>query len=284
MHQLLDPGMLLEHEIFSGPRAPWDEEPFDEGAEFSRAAEKEKTGEIRSIFVSDVHLGSRHAKADRLLEFLEGKRPRYLYLVGDFVDGWKLKKGWYWNQAHSGLVQRVMEMSGEGTQVFYTPGNHDEFLRGFLYKLGNIHIGNEFIHTTADRRRFLVTHGDQFDSFEKNARWLSLLGDIGYDLLLRVNPAVDWVRRRFGANDRPLSLQIKRRIKVFTSFLSDFERRIVRHAREKGCEGIICGHLHTPALRDQEGISYCNTGDWVESCTALVERKDGRIELYQRIP
>lgn len=234
---------------------------------------------IRTIFVSDVHLGCRHANSEALLTFLRGKRPRFLYLVGDFIDGWKLKRNWYWNSAHSELIRRVVEMSRAGVKVFYAPGNHDEFLRSFTLDLGGIAIADEFIHAGADGRRYLVTHGDRFDSFEQRMRWLSKIGDVGYEILLRVNRWTNQFRRRLGRESLPLSLWVKRRVKAFTCFVCDFEKLISQHAQSKGCDGIICGHVHTPAIADRGGVTYCNTGDWVESCSALVEYEDGRLEL-----
>lgn len=237
---------------------------------------------IRSIFVSDVHLGCKYTHADSLLAFLRNHQPQYLYIVGDFVDGWRLRKSWYWNDTYTFLFKRIVDMMKRGTKVFYTPGNHDEFLRDFIENLGSVQLADEFIHVTADRRKLLVTHGDQFDACVLHARWLSHLGDVGYNLLLGLNIVFNAFRRRLGFGYWSLSQAIKRRVKQATSLIGNFEEVVTRHAAQRGCSGVICGHIHTPKILDQGEIAYYNTGDWVESCTALVEYTDGSFELLYR--
>jgi UDP-2,3-diacylglucosamine pyrophosphatase LpxH len=237
---------------------------------------------IRSIFVSDVHLGCRYTHADSLLAFLRNHQPQYLYIVGDFVDGWRLRKGWYWNDTYTFLFKRIVDMMKRGTKVFYTPGNHDEFLRDFIENLGSVQLADEFVHVTADRRKLLVLHGDQFDVCVRHAKWLSHLGDAGYNLLLGLNILFNGLRRRLGFGYWSLSQAIKRRVKQATCFIDNFEVVVTRHAAQRGCAGVVCGHIHTPKILDLNGVTYYNTGDWVESCTALVEYSDGSFELLYR--
>jgi UDP-2,3-diacylglucosamine pyrophosphatase LpxH len=237
---------------------------------------------IRSIFVSDLHLGCKYANAAALLSFLKEQQPRYLYLVGDIIDGWRLRRGWYWDDSYSFLIRRVLGMLKTGTIVRYTPGNHDEFLRHFIDSLGSVQIADEFIHHTADGQRVLVTHGDQFDSVVRHARWLSLLGDVGYNALLALNRWFNLARRCCGFGYWSLSSAIKRQVKSATNFISDFEEVVTRHAASKGCDAVLCGHIHTPIISQRNGVRYLNCGDWVESCTAIVEYTDGTFELIHR--
>jgi UDP-2,3-diacylglucosamine pyrophosphatase LpxH len=237
---------------------------------------------IRSIFVSDVHLGCRYTHADALLQFLRGHEPEHLYLVGDIIDGWRLRRGWYWTDTYTYLLRHIVGLMKRGTRVYYTPGNHDEFLRCYLHDLGSIQIADELVHHTADGRRLLVMHGDQFDTAVRHAPWLAHLGDTGYNLLLGMNIVFNGVRRRLGMEYWSLSAAIKRRVKQATSFVSNFETLITQHAADRGCAGVVCGHIHTPRISRREGVDYYNTGDWVESCTALVEHGDGTLELLHR--
>ena len=237
---------------------------------------------IRSIFVSDVHLGCRYTHADALLQFLRGHEPEHLYLVGDIIDGWRLRRGWYWTDTYTYLLRHIVGLMKRGTRVYYTPGNHDEFLRCYLHDLGSIQIADELVHHTADGRRLLVMHGDQFDTAVRHAPWLAHLGDTGYNLLLGMNIVFNGVRRRLGKEYWSLSAAIKRRVKQATSFVSNFETLITQHAADRGCAGVVCGHIHTPRISRREGVDYYNTGDWVESCTALVEHGDGTLELLHR--
>lgn len=227
-------------------------------------------------------MGCKYGNADALLEFLTHVRPDYLYIVGDFLDGWRLSRQWYWNDTYSSLLKRLVELMLSGTRVRYTPGNHDEFLRKFIFRLGSVQVADEFIHVTADRKRLLVMHGDQFDSVVRHARWLSHLGDAGYNFLLWLNGAFNAVRRKLGFPYWSLSAFIKRKVKQATTFVDNFETIVTRHAQSKGCHGVVCGHIHTPAIGEHDGVRYYNTGDWVESCTALVEDFDGTLDLIHR--
>lgn len=234
---------------------------------------------IRTIFVSDFHLGCPFTQSVALVGFLKSHSPEYLYLVGDIIDGWRLNRHWYWDNSNSELLNYIRTMIHAGTQVFYTPGNHDEFLRGPLSNLGKWHIRNEVIHTTVDNRRILVTHGDQFDVAHHRAPWLSRAGDLGYSVLLVVNQALNAIRRRIGLKYWSLSAAIKRKVKQTTSFLGGFEVNAVTYAKQSGCVGVVCGHIHSAKISTIDGIDYYNTGDWVESCTALVEFSDGQFRL-----
>jgi UDP-2,3-diacylglucosamine pyrophosphatase LpxH len=252
---------------------------FEPVSDFGRADRR-----VRTIFISDLHLGCRYANAAALLAFLKNKKPDYLYLVGDILDGWKLKRGWYWNDTYSFLVRRFIGLLKHGTIVRYCPGNHDEFLRSLpeqfgFSQFGSIEVADEFLHETADGRTALVMHGDQFDTVVRHHRWISLLGDVGYDALLLLNRLFNAVRQRFGFGYWSLSAYVKRQVKRATSFISNFEDVITRYAAGKGCDAVICGHIHTPKISARNGVEYCNTGDWVESCTALIEYDDGSMEI-----
>jgi UDP-2,3-diacylglucosamine pyrophosphatase LpxH len=237
----------------------------------------------RSVFVSDVHLGCRYAAADAFLNFLKESTPAHLYLVGDIVDGWRLKRKWYWPPVYNQIVKRIFKIMKRGTQVHYTPGNHDEFLRDLIDDVGGIKIQDEFIHTTARGQRFLIIHGDQFDAAVRHARWLSLLGDVSYDALLVINQWFNACRRLVGKRYWSLSGAIKKKVKKATCFISNYEELLGKYALSRGCDGVICGHIHTPKIVTLDcGAIYCNAGDWVESCTGLVEHEDGRLELMHR--
>lgn len=236
---------------------------------------------VRSLFVSDVHLGCKHSQANEFLELLEKFEPRYLYVVGDFIDGWKLKRRWRWLPVYDRILQRLMTLRRGGTELFYTPGNHDAFLRGFLANFGVIDIRDRFVHTGADGRRFLVTHGDQFDRVEQGMPWLSLVASYGYDVLLTANWLVNRMR---GKKHDPYAFcgMIKRSVKRLVTHVSEFEDLLIENAGEENCDGIICGHIHAPRIIQVGGLAYCNTGDWVENCSALVEYDDGSFDLIRR--
>ncbi len=236
---------------------------------------------VRTLFVSDVHLGCRHSQAEPFLELLERLDPRQLYLVGDFIDGWKLKRKWRWLPVYDQILRRLMALKRSGAQIYYTPGNHDSFLRGFLANFGVVEIEDRFVHQAADGRRFLVTHGDQFDSIEQNCQWLSVVASYGYDMLLSLNWFVNRLR---GKKLDPYAFcgVVKRRVKMLVRHVSEFEAKLVENAEQEECDGIICGHIHAPRIMDINGLSYCNTGDWVENCSALVEYEDGGFELIRR--
>lgn len=239
---------------------------------------------VRTVFVSDIHLGCRHSQAVAFLEFLNSVEPRQLYLVGDFIDGWKLRRRWRWDPVYSRILLRLCEMAHGGTRLFFTPGNHDDFLREPILRevisQGLVRIRDEFVHQMRDGRRFLITHGDRFDKIECGAKWMSVVATIAYDSLLMANSVIArlsgvGVRKPFA-----FGAAVKRRVKRIVAFVSDFEQRLAEHAVAQSCAGVICGHIHTPALVSQNEVLYCNTGDWVENCTALVEQDCGRLELF----
>ncbi|MEZ6047857.1 MAG: UDP-2,3-diacylglucosamine diphosphatase [Planctomycetaceae bacterium] len=239
----------------------------------------EANRQIRSIFVSDVHLGCMHSRADEFLSFLQAHQPESLYLVGDLVDGWKLRKKWRWPESYNQILDRVQELSDQGTEIYYTPGNHDNFFRSFGKRLGYLTLSDEFIHQTPDGRRYLVIHGDQFDRFETGAQWLSVLASFAYDVILSANTLFNKLFRSKGQAKFTLSAAIKSQVKQLMRFISDYEQKLVDHARTRRCEGIICGHIHAPNIRDIDGIHYFNTGDWVEHCSALIEYDTGEMEI-----
>jgi len=236
----------------------------------------------RTIWISDVHLGTRGCKAEFLLDFLRNTESDHLYLVGDMVDGWRLRRSWYWPQAHNDVVQKLLRKARKGTQVTFIPGNHDEFVRDYLeFNFGEVRVCNDTIHTTADGRRLLVIHGDQFDSVVTYAKWLAHLGDWAYNVALRLNQWFNWMRRRLGMGYWSLSAYLKHRVKNAVSYIASFEEAMAEMARRRGVDGVVCGHIHHAELRTLGGILYANDGDWVESCTALVEHFDGRLEILR---
>ena len=215
-----------------------------------------------------------------LHDFLHSIKPETLYLVGDIIDGWRLKRGWYWPPRHNDIIRRVLKLANKGTRVVYIPGNHDEALRDYTgLAFGGVEVMQEAIHVTADGKRLLVLHGDEFDGVVLYARWLAFLGDVGYSVLLRMNVWFNALRRQFGLPYWSLSAYIKHRVKNAVAFISRFEEVVAHAARERGVDGVICGHIHSAEIRDFDGVLYMNDGDWVESCTALVEHFDGRIEI-----
>jgi UDP-2,3-diacylglucosamine pyrophosphatase LpxH len=234
----------------------------------------------RTVWISDIHLGTPGCNADLLLDFLKSIQPETLYLVGDIIDGWKLKRGWYWPARHNDVVRRVLKLAARGTRVVYIPGNHDEVLRPYAgLSLGGVEIALEAIHTTADGRRLLVCHGDEFDAVVLYHRWLAWAGDLGYEALLKLNVHFNRVRRRLGLPYWSISAHIKKRVKNAVAFIGRFEQAVADAARHRGLDGVVCGHIHSAEIRDFGGITYMNDGDWVESCTALAEHADGRMEI-----
>lgn len=239
---------------------------------------------VRTLFLSDLHLGTRDCQAELLLDFLRRVDADVIYLVGDIVDGWKLKSGWYWPQSHNDVVQKLLRKVRKGARLIYVPGNHDEFLRDYVGgAFGGIEICERAIHETADGRRLLVMHGDEFDLVVKHARWLAFLGDGAYSTALFLNTYLNIVRRRMGLTYWSLSAWAKGKVKNAVSFISRFEEFLVAEARQHGADGVVCGHIHHATIREIQGISYLNTGDWVESCTAIIEDYDGRLELIRWI-
>ncbi|MGQ9370385.1 UDP-2,3-diacylglucosamine diphosphatase [Azospirillum sp. ST 5-10] len=234
----------------------------------------------RSIWISDVHLGTRGCKADLLLDFLKHNESDYLYLVGDIVDGWRLRKSWYWPQAHNDVVQKILRRARKGAQVVYIPGNHDEAAREYVgLQFGGVQVMEEAVHVGADGRRYLVIHGDQFDAVVKYAKWLALIGDHAYVILLNVNTAFNWARRKLGFTYWSVSAYLKHKAKSAVEYIGKYEEALAEEARRREVDGIICGHIHNAEMRDMEGVLYCNDGDWVESCTALVEHDTGELEI-----
>jgi UDP-2,3-diacylglucosamine pyrophosphatase LpxH len=236
----------------------------------------------RTIWISDVHLGTRGSKAEVLLDFLRHNGADTLYLVGDIVDGWRLKRSWYWPQSHNDVVQTILRLAGKGTKVYYLPGNHDEAAREYIgVQFGGVEVVNEAIHVCADGRRFLVMHGDQFDTVVKYARWLARIGDHAYVILLGINTWVNFVRRKLGFTYWSISAYLKHKAKSAVEYIGNYETALADEARRRNVDGVICGHIHTAEMRDMKGVLYCNDGDWVESCTALVENQTGELEIIR---
>jgi UDP-2,3-diacylglucosamine pyrophosphatase LpxH len=238
---------------------------------------------VRSIFLSDIHLGTRACQAERLLEFLREYESEYLFLVGDIIDFWAMKRGVYWSTCHNTVVQKILRRARHGTDVVFIPGNHDEVLREHVgISFGQIRLLHDHIHTAADGTRYLVTHGDDFDQVTKYHPWAAVLGDHAYTFAVRLNGLLSWVRRRLGiAGYWSLAGYAKRKVKTAVSFIFGFEESVVRYVRERRLDGVICGHFHAAAVKEIEGIRYINCGDWVDSCTAILEHDDGHIELVE---
>lgn len=237
---------------------------------------------VRTLFLSDIHLGTSGCQAALVLEFLKRYEAETIYLVGDIVDGWRLRKGWYWPQSHNDIVQKLLRKVRKGTRLVYLPGNHDEFLRDYLgSNFGGIEIFDQHLHVTADGRRFLVVHGDRFDVVIVNARWLAHLGDWAYETALTINTLVSYIRRKLGLPYWSLSAWAKLKVKTAVNYVGDFERFLSDEARKENADGVICGHIHHAVMHDMNGITYINTGDWVESCTAVVEHRNGELELIR---
>jgi len=240
------------------------------------------TRRFRTLFISDVHLGSKAAKADFLLDFLRYHDADTIFLVGDIIDGWRLKRNWYWPQDCNDVVQKVLRKARKGTRIVYIPGNHDEFLRDYLgLQMGGVELADRIIHETADGKRLLVMHGDQFDVVVRHAKWLAFLGDHAYNFALALNTVVGKVRRKLGFEYWSLSAWAKLKVKNAVSFIGAFEQALLTEAKRVGADGVVCGHIHHATIREDLGIRYINTGDWVESCTAIVEHHDGRIEMIR---
>ncbi len=235
---------------------------------------------FRTLFISDVHLGARGSQADRLLDFLRTHDADTIYLVGDIVDGWALKSSWHWPQSHNDFVQKMLRKARKGAKIIYVPGNHDEFLRNYYgTHFGGIDVVENAVHTGVDGKRYFVIHGDVFDLVVQNARWLAHLGDKAYDFAIQMNRFVNFFRRMFGVPYWSLSQWAKQKVKNAVNYIGAFEKTLAGEARRHGAEGVICGHIHYATIREEQGIRYMNCGDWVESCTALVEHEDGRFEI-----
>jgi UDP-2,3-diacylglucosamine pyrophosphatase LpxH len=236
----------------------------------------------RTIFLSDIHLGTRGCRADLLLEFLKRHTCDELYLVGDIVDGWRLQSGFYWPQTHTNVMRRFLTLSKRGTQITYVTGNHDEFLRKYSdLSIGNIRVVDEAVHKSADGRRHLVVHGDAYDIITRYHRWLAWIGSVGYGVLLALNSHLNRLRAQFGFGYWSLSAWAKYRVKRAVSFVSGFEEAVSQHCRQRGFDGVICGHIHHAEITNYDRVRYMNCGDWVESCTALVEDDAGVFRLIR---
>ncbi|MGO1120277.1 UDP-2,3-diacylglucosamine diphosphatase [Rhodovibrionaceae bacterium A322] len=235
---------------------------------------------FRTVFISDIHLGTRGCQAEHLLDFLRETECETIFLVGDIFDGWRLKRSWYWPQAHNDVVQKLLRKARKGTRLVYVPGNHDEVLRSYAGNhFGGVEVVPEFIHETADGRKLLVIHGDAFDGVIKYAKWLALLGDWAYNTLIAINTWYNRARRQLGFGYWSLSAFLKAKVKNAVKYIDDYEIAVTEEARRRGLDGVVCGHIHKAEQRDLNGVLYNNTGDWVESCTALVEHEDGRLEI-----
>lgn len=234
----------------------------------------------RAIFISDVHLGTRGCQAEALLDFLKHNDSDYLYLVGDIIDGWRLSRRWYWPQAHNDVAQKILRKARKGTKVIYVPGNHDEFLRTYLgLNLGDIEILDETVHVTADGKKLLVIHGDQFDGVVRYHKGIAMLGSWAYDVMVSFNGVFNRLRRAFGMPYWSLAAYIKHRVKDAVQFIVNFEEAVLTAAAERGLDGCVCGHIHHPNIREVNGLLYCNDGDWVETASALVEDENGKLAI-----
>ena len=257
----------------AGSTAPLDEVP-------ASAAHR-----LRAVFISDIHLGTPGCQADALLDFLKHHPSDTLYLVGDIVDGWQMRRRWFWPQSHNDVVQKLLRRARKGCRVVFVPGNHDEFARQFDgMHFGGIEVANEAVHTTADGRHLWVIHGDHFDGVIQCAKWLAHVGDWAYGVTLELNRHFNRIRHKLGLPYWSLSQYLKHKVKRAVSHVNDFERAVAAEARERGYHGVVCGHIHRPEMRTIDGTLYANDGDWVESLSALVEHQDGRLELVHWHP
>lgn len=237
--------------------------------------------QVRTVFLSDIHLGTRACQAERLLDFLREHPAERLFLIGDIIDFWSMNRGIHWSPSQNTVIQKVLRRARHGEEVILVPGNHDEALRGYCGSIfGDIRVEPEWVHELADGRRFLLVHGDEFDEVTRYHRWIAVLGDIAYTLLVRANVAISWARRKLGISGYwSLAGYAKRKVKTALQFIFEFEQNVIRAARDRKLDGVVCGHIHWAAIREIEGLTYVNCGDWVDSCSAIVEHLDGRLEL-----
>lgn len=236
---------------------------------------------VRSIFLSDIHLGTRACKAERLLDFLREHEAEHLFLIGDIIDFWSMNRSICWSRAQNTVIQKILRRARHGEKVVFIPGNHDEALREYHgTTFGDIEVANEYVHEIADGRRFLLVHGDEFDQVTRYHKWVAVLGDVAYNTLVRANGTCSWIRRRIGLPGYwSLAGFAKRKVKRALEFIFDFEDSVIHNVRDRGLDGVICGHIHWAAIKEVGGLTYVNCGDWVDSCTAIVEHHDGRLEL-----
>src|SRR5437588_5234342 len=245
--------------------------------------ESDSVRRVRAAWISDVHLGTRGSNAAALLDFLRNYEAETLYVVGDLIDIWQLRRSRYWPQQHNDVIQKILRKARKGTRIIYIPGNHDELLSKFYGAYGNITVQKHAIHRTADGRRILVIHGHELDTVLQNVKWLAFLGDAGYQFLLSLNPAINFFRRRFGLGYWSLSAYVKQQVKDAVSFIGKFEAAVVKYAERYRVDGVLCGHIHSVAIHKLGNVTYYNCGDWVETCSALVEHLDGRIEIVHQL-
>jgi UDP-2,3-diacylglucosamine pyrophosphatase LpxH len=239
---------------------------------------------VRAAWISDVHLGTRGSNAAALLDFLRHYEAETLYVVGDLIDIWQLRRSRYWPQQHNDVIQKILRKARKGTRIIYIPGNHDDLLSKFYGGYGNIIVQKHAIHCLVDGRRMLVMHGHELDTVVQNVKWLAFAGDVGYQFLLSLNPAINFFRRRFGLGYWSLSAFAKKRVKDAVSFIGRFEEEIVRYAQKFSVDAIVCGHIHSAAIRKFGAVTCYNCGDWVETCSALIEQYDGKIDLVRYPP
>jgi UDP-2,3-diacylglucosamine pyrophosphatase LpxH len=286
---------MLEVNVFDGIPQPTNKAASDVSSAFDTARQQhsavgssakpivepdDEALHYRAIWISDIHLGTTGCQAALLLEFLRYTESKELYLVGDIIDGWQLRRKWYWHQHHNDVIQKVLRKARKGTKVTFIAGNHDEFARQFLgLAFGDIAIVDEAIHVTRDGKRLLILHGDQFDTVVQCAKWLAHLGDWLYGIALDMNRVLNALRRRLKMPYWSLSQYLKHRVKNAVSYITAFEEAVAREAKKRGMDGVVCGHIHRPEIREIDGITYCNDGDWVESLSALVETHDGELKL-----
>jgi len=235
---------------------------------------------VQTVWISDLHLGTPGCRADALLDFLRRVDCATLYLVGDIIDGWQLRRQWYWPQSHNDVVQKLLRKARKGTRVVFVPGNHDEFARRYVeHNFGGVDVVTDCIHRLRDGRQLWITHGDLFDGVVQNIRWLAYLGDTLYEFALKLNRHFNSLRARLGLPYWSLSRYLKLKVKRAVSYIGSFEEAVAHEARRRGADGVVCGHIHHAEMRDIDGVLYLNDGDWVESLTALVEHEDGRLEI-----
>jgi len=272
-------------------RAAFDADGFL-GSHLFRTFDDEPAGQdegpsqhYRAVFISDLHLGTPGCQAGELLEFLKSYPSDTLYLIGDIVDGWQLRRKWYWPQSHNDVVQKLLKRARKGCRIIFVPGNHDEFARQFAgLHFGGVEVAMEAVHVTAAGKRLWIVHGDYFDAVVQNAKWLAYLGDNLYEFSLKLNRHLNHLRGRLGLPYWSLSAYLKHKVKTALNYVTEFETAVAREARHRGHQGVVCGHIHRAEMREIDGTLYCNDGDWVESRTALVEHADGRLELVHWKP
>lgn len=252
---------------------------FNDSDEHEPNAKRVKL-KLRTVWISDIHLGTSGCNADMLVDFLKSIECETLYLVGDIIDGWRLKRGWYWPQRHNDVIRRFLKMAKQGSRVVYIPGNHDEIFRDYAgLQFGGVEVAKEVLHKTADGRTLLVLHGDEFDGVVLYARWLAFLGDFAYHMMMKINIVFNNIRRKFNLPYWSLSAYMKKKVKNAVEFISRFEDAVAQAGTERGVDGIVCGHIHSAEIRHYGKVTYYNDGDWVESCTALVEEFNGSMRI-----